>query len=148
MKPMFENKHLRQSILAFSLALAGNVALAADGQDKVDAETTIRLMDAAEANSPLVVTQDISLPESAGVDAPGRDKAGPADRNNRGNRQQRDNRDRGDRGRSRADEARDNARDMSDDARENRENRGRSGDRPGRPDRPDRPEPPKGPPDK
>lgn len=125
------------------LMFAGNSASA---DDDVDAETTIRLMGAAEANSTFAVTQDIALPPNARIDAdpPGRSKSAAASDKDRGNRGQRDQRERNDRGRSRADEARDNARDMADNAHENRENRGRSGDRPDR-GRPDRPDPPKGP---
>jgi hypothetical protein len=146
MIPIVEHRRIRQAAAALLLALAGNSALA---DNDVDAETTIRLMDAAEANSAFAVTQDIALPQNARIDAEShrRGKSAAANGKDRGNRGQRDRRDRDDRGRSRADEARDNARDMSDNARENRENRGRSGDRPDR-GRPDRPDPPKGPKDK
>lgn len=146
MNAMLERQPIRQAVLASLLVFAGSSAWADDGDD-VDAETTIRLMDTAEANSSLVVTRDIALPENARVDPPGRRKSAAGNGKDQEKRDQRDQRDRGDRGRSRADEARDNARDMSDDARENRENRGRSGDPPGR-GRPDRPDPPKGPPGK
>lgn len=106
-----------------TLLLCCNVAWAQD-DDSGDAEATIRLMGAADAELPDAVTKEISLPEglaedSAAVDtiAKGLEKANA-------------NRTRREEGLNRADEARENSADIAEEAQQNRESRGRSDDRP------------------
>ena len=99
------------SLLAGLLITGAHDALAQDGTD--DAETTIRLMGAAEAMRPEAVTRDIPLPLNAAVDyeaVRGMEKA--AERH-----------ERREKGLSTADEARENASNMADEARSNREQR-------------------------
>lgn len=114
------------AVLTFSFGSA----LAQD--DGADAETTIRLMGAAEAELPDAVTKEIALPESVPVDTAAVENAasGPATANE--NRARREN------GLETADAAQERGAEMADDASENRENRGRSEEN--RPDDP--PEPP------
>jgi len=53
-------------ICCTALLLGANVAWALDGDE---AESTIRLMDAAEAELPEAVTKEITLPEAASEDS-------------------------------------------------------------------------------
>jgi len=101
-----------------------------------DGEATIRLMDAAEAESPDAVTKQISIPThlmKAGVDAQQRAVENAAKGLEKAN--ERDARS--DKGQLKAEDARDRSAEMSEKARETRENRGRAEDDP---------EPPEGPP--
>ena len=108
-----------------------------DDGDEDHAESTIRLMGAAEAELPDAVTKEITLPPAAVENAAAVEKAARGSEEANANRERREN------GQARADEARENGAEMSENARNNRENRGRFEDRP---TPPDRPEPPKGPP--
>ena len=103
-----------------------------------DAETTIRLMGAAEAELPDAVTKEIALPESVPVDTAAVDNAAKGLATANENRARREN------GLATADAASERGAEMADDASENRENRGRSeehrpDDPPDPPDNPGRP---------
>jgi len=95
-------------------------ALAQD--DGADAETTIRLMGAAEAELPDAVTKEIALPESVPVDTAAVERAANGLATANENRARREN------GLATADAASERGAEMADDASENRENRGRSED--------------------
>jgi len=104
----------------------------------MDAETTIRLMGAAEAELPDAVTREIALPESAPVDTAAVEKAASGLATANEKQARREN------GLETADAAKDRGAEMADNASENRENRGRSEDNrqndpPGPPDNPGRP---------
>ena len=121
------------TLTAASLLLFSAAGWTADD----DAEATIRLMGAAEAELPEAVTKQISIPielmqasDEAQQRAVERAEKGLAKANERG--------DRFDNGQLKAEEALDRKAEMLEKATENRENRGRSEDRP---------EPPEGPPD-
>jgi hypothetical protein len=101
------------------------------------AEATIRLMGAAEAELPEVVTKEIVLPPAA------KENSAAVENAARGQETARENRERRENGQSKADEARERGAEMAEKAKENRENRGRFEGRQGPPDRP---EPPRGPP--
>ncbi len=132
----------RKLLLGLStLLLSAGVALAQDDDASAadPAESTIRLMSAAEAELPEAVTKEILLPPAAIENSAAVEKA------ERGSQTARENRERREKGLSRADEAREHGAEMAEKARTNRENRGRFEDRS---TPPERPEPPKGPPDK
>lgn len=114
--------NIRKTIICCSALLLGiNNAWAQDGDE---AESTIRLMGAAEAELPEAVTKEITLPAAAAEDrAAVEDTA-------RGLETANENRQRREEGLSTADEARERGADMADEAQDNRENRGRSEDRP------------------
>ena len=118
-------------ICCTALLLSANVAWAEDGDE---AESTIRLMGAAEAELPEAVTKEITLPEAASEDS-----AAVAN-TEREMKTANENRKRREDGLAQADEARQRNADMAGEAQNNRENRGRSEDRPGRPDDPGRPD--------
>lgn len=122
---------------ATTLLLSFGTAWAQDSED--DAEATIRLMGAADAELPDAVTREISLPDAVGEDSAAVDNAaqGLATAN--------DNRLRREEGLTKADEARENGAEMAEEAMDNRESRGRSEELPERPDTPQPPSPP-GPP--
>ena len=122
--------------------LFGHYDALAQDADKADpAESTIRLMGAAEADLPDAVTRDIELPPAMRVNEKAVEKA------SRGHERANDNRERRQQGLSRADEAREKGNDISGQAKDNRENRGRFDNPPGRPDGPpEPPERPNGPP--
>jgi len=123
--------NIRKMIICSSALLLGaNVAWALDDDE---AESTIRLMDAAEAALPEAVTKEITLPEAIAEDAVAVDNAAHGLETANKNRQRREE------GPSQADEARERGAEMAGEARDNRENRGRSEDRPGPPDDPGRP---------
>jgi hypothetical protein len=111
-------------------------------QDEADeAETTIRLMGAAEAELPDAVTADIALPDSLPEDSQAVENAQAGIDTANENRQRRED------GFATADQARERGAEMAEEALENRENRGRSEDRPEGPDVPeipDVPQPPTG----
>lgn len=107
------------------------------------AESTIRLMGAAEAELPDAVTKEIMLPPAVVENTAAVENA------QRGLQRAQENRERRENGLSRADQAREHGAEMADEARQNRENRGRFDDRPDPPERPDppnRPDTPNGPP--
>jgi len=118
-------------ICCTALLLSANVVWAEEGDE---AESTIRLMGAAEAELPEAVTKEITLPEAVAED--------PAAINNAESRLEtaNENRQRREKGLSQADEARERGANMADEAQDNRENRGRSEDRPEPPDNPGRPD--------
>lgn len=103
-------------------------------EDDDNAESTIRLMGAAEAELPDAVTKEIKLPPAA------RENSAAVDKAKKGLEKANEAREKRENGQSRAEEARERGAEMSEQARQNRENRGRFEDRP------DRPEPPRGPP--
>ena len=121
-------------LLVFSGAWAQD-----DGTDG-DADATIRLMGAAEAELPDAVTKEIILPEDADDEAALNAAEGLMKADER--HALREN------GLTIADEALENAADMAGEASDNIENRGRAEDLPvdvpGRPDVPDVPTPPTG----
>lgn len=127
-------------VCATALLVGSGNAWAQDDENGDEAETTIRLMGAAEAELPDAVTREIALPKSMREDTAAVEKARSGlDKAN-------ENRQRREQGLATADAAREKGREMADDAQENRENRGRSEDK--RPDRapgpPDNPGPPDG----
>lgn len=115
------------------LALSAGVALA-DDDDADPAESTIRLMDAAEAELPEAVTKEIKLPPAA------LENSAAVENAERGTQTANENRERRENGLARADEARERGAEMADEAHNNRENRGRIKEPPAPPD------PPRGPP--
>jgi hypothetical protein len=131
----------RKTMLVGTIVLLGSYGSAwtQDTGGDEDAEATIRLMGAAEAELPDAVTKEISLPESKTEDSA--DVENPAQVLETANK----NRLRREEGLTTADEARERGAEMAKDAMENRENRGRSDDLPDRPDVPEPPTPP-GPP--
>jgi hypothetical protein len=126
-------------ICAVVLLMGFGSAWAQDEDD--EAETTIRLMGAAEAELPDAVTADIALPDSLPEDSEAVENAQAGIDTANENRQRRED------GLATADQARERGAEMAEEALENRENRGRSEDRPERPDVPeipDVPQPPTG----
>ena len=121
----------KMTICCTALLLSANVAWAEDGDE---AESTIRLMGAAEAELPEAVTKEISLPAAATEDSTAVENAARVHDKANKNRQRREE------GLSQADEARERSSDRADDAHNNRENRERSEDRPQPPDNPGRPD--------
>lgn len=117
-------------ICCTALLLSANAAWAEDGDE---AESTIRLMGAAEAALPEAVTKEIRLPAAVAEDSAAVENA------TRGLDNANENRQRREKGLSQADEARERGADMADEAHSNRENRGRSEDRPEPPVDPGRP---------
>lgn len=106
-----------------------------------EAETTIRLMGAHEAELPDAVTAEIALPDSVPEDSAAVESAQFGLDTANENRQRRED------GLSKADEARERGAEMTEEALQNRENRGRSQDLPTPPDvpsPPDLPTPPTG----
>jgi hypothetical protein len=107
-----------------------------------DAEATIRLMEASEAEDSSEVTRVISLPDHL-LNEDSQAKA--VEKAEKGLHTATENVNKNELPSSaseQARDARDAAGDMSENAMENRANRGRSGDRPQPPDRPQTPEPP------
>lgn len=115
------------------LLLSFSGAWAQETDEGDEAESTIRLMDAAEAELPDAVTKEITLPDAVGEDAAAVEKAA------RGLDKANEKAERREKGLNRADEAREQGAEMADEARDKRENRGRSEDRP---DPPNPPKPP------
>jgi hypothetical protein len=111
-----------------------------------DAEATIRLMEASEAEESTDVTRVISLPEQLLLADPD-DQVKAVERAEKGldNAEKNVNKALPENASDQAREAREAAADMSEKAKENRENRGRSDDRPDRPGRPENPGPPENP---
>lgn len=108
-------------ICCTALLLSANIAWA---QDDGEAESTIRLMGAAEASLPDAVTKKITLPAAVAEDKAAVENAA------RGLEKANENRQRREEGLSKADEARERGAEMAGEAQNNRENRGRSDDRP------------------
>lgn len=126
------------ALLAFS---SGGWAAMAD-----EAEATIRLMEASEAEDSSEVTRVISLPDHL-LNKDTEDQVAAVERAKKGldNATENVNKDIPENASEQAREARQNVSDMADQARENRENRGRSEDRPDPPGRPEDPGPPDNP---
>jgi hypothetical protein len=125
--------NIRKMVICYTaLLLSANVAWALDGDE---AESTIRLMGAADAELPEAVIKEIRLPEAIAEDSAAVDNAA------RGLETANENRQRREAGPAQADEARDRGADMADEAQKNRESRGRSEDRPDPPDDLGRPGP-------
>ena len=138
---MFAMKSLVLMLVIVCVLLGHGDALAQNADKADPAESTIRLMGAAEADLPDAVTKDIELPPAMRVNEQAVEKA------SRGHELANGNRERRQQGLSRADEARDKGNDISEQAKDNRENRGRFENPPGRPDGPpEPPERPNGPP--
>lgn len=133
------NMNLAWTIGAMLLLGFSNAWAQDDGSDD-ESETTIRLMDAAEAELPNAVTDDIVLPDSVPEHAAAHEDAAEGLATANENRKRRED------GLATADEARANAADMAEDALENIESRGRADDIleniPGRPDVPEPPDMP------
>ena len=108
-----------------------------------DAEATIRLMEASEAEDSSEVTRVITLPDRL-LNADEEDQVAAVEKARKGleNATENVNKERPENATEQAREARQNASDMADQAKENRENRGRSEDRPDPPGRPEDPGPP------
>lgn len=108
-----------------------------------DAEATIRLMEAAEAEDAGEYTHEITLPAHL-LNATEGERVEAVERAQQGldNAEHNVNKDLPPNANEQAQEARDNMSDMAEQAYENRDNRGRSGDRPD----PPRPPGPQGPP--
>lgn len=136
MKLATELKYIALALGIICMLLSTSVVLAQDDMDDDVAESTIRLMGAAEANLPDAVTKDIKLPPSLGENSQAVENA------SRGLQRAAANRDRREQGLSKADEAREKGKEISEQAKQNRENRGRF-DNPPRP-----PAEPPGPPDR
>lgn len=117
-------------ICCTAFLLSANVVWA---EESDEAESTIRLMGAAEAELPEAVTKEITLPPAVAEDSAAVENA------KRGLDNANENRQRREKGLSQADEARERGADMADEAQDNRENRGRSEDRPEPPVNPGRP---------
>jgi hypothetical protein len=118
-------------ICCTALMLSANVVWAEEGDE---AESTIRLMGAAEAELPEAVTKEITLPPAAVEDSAAVENAKRGLYNANGKGQGRE------KSLSQADEARESGSDRADEAHDNRENRRRSEDRPEQPDNPGRPD--------
>jgi hypothetical protein len=119
------------TLAAAALLLSANPAWTADEADDDSAESTIRLMGAAEVELPEAVTKEIMLPESLREDFKSVEKAANGLETANKNRERRES------GLSNADEARERGENRADEAKENRENRGRSEEH--RPDPPSNP---------
>lgn len=111
------------SLIAAALLLG---PVAAWAQEDSTAESTIRLMGAAEATLPEAVTKEISLPAAVteDTDAVSEAKAAFGLETANTNRLRRED------GLLQADDARENSAEMAGDAQDNLESRGRSEDRP------------------
>lgn len=128
-----------------TMLLSFGSAWAQDSDTEEEAEATIRLMGAAEAELPDAVTKEISLPGSMTEDSTAVANATAVENSEKGIATANENRLRREEGLTRADQARAQGAEMADDAMDNREARGRSEDLPERPDTPQPPTPP-GPP--
>jgi uncharacterized protein YaiI (UPF0178 family) len=137
MKRAIEIRTLFLALSILCLLLSASVVLAQEDEASAadPAEATIRLMGAADAELPEVVTKEIKLPPAAVENSAAVEKA------ERGLKTASENRDRREDGLSRADEAREHGAEMAEEAKKNREDRGRFEDRPTPPERPERPEP-------
>jgi hypothetical protein len=127
-------------IIIIASSFGYSSAWAQDDAGGDEAETTIRLMGAAEAELPDAVTKEIALPALFSEDSVAVEKAQAGMDTANENRQRREA------GLATADEASQSGAELAEDARENRENRGRSEDNvpDGTPGPPDNPGPPGG----
>jgi uncharacterized protein YaiI (UPF0178 family) len=142
MKSVIAFKTVALVVSLICLLLSTSVVLAQDDMDDEVAESTIRLMGAAEAELPAAVTKDIKLPASLSVNSRAVENA------SRGQQQAQENRGRREQGLSKADEAREKGKEISEQANQSRENRSRFEEPPGRPDElPEMPDRPTGPPE-
>ena len=114
-------------VTSTALLLSSGAAWTADGDE---AESTIRLMGAAEAELPEAVTKEITLPAAITEDKAAVEKAAE------GLAKANQNRERREAGLTQADEARERGAEMAEEAQSNRETRGRSDDRPDPPTEP------------
>ena len=122
------------TLAAAALLLSANPAWTADEADEDSAESTIRLMGAAEVELPEAVTKEIMLPKSLREDTKAVENAANGPETASENRKRRES------GLSNADEVRERSENMADEAKESRENRGRSEEH--RPEPPTNPGPP------
>lgn len=120
-------------VCVVALTIGYGNAWAQDEMSADEAETTIRLMEVAEAELPDAVTKEIELPATVLEDSKAVEKA------QHGNETANENRQRRGEGRATAEQARERGAEIAEQAQENRENRGRSGDKPEKPDKPDVP---------
>ena len=107
-----------------ALLLTANVGWTADETEDDSAESTIRLMGAAEAKLPNAVTKEIMLPAALSEDSVAVEKAA------KGLKKATESQQRRETGLTQADEARERGSEMADEAKDNRDNRGRSEERP------------------
>ena len=114
-----------------ALLLTANVGWTADETQGDSAESTIRLMGAAEAELPDAVTNKISLPAALADDSVAVEKAAKGLEKANENQQRREKT-----GLARADEARERGAEMAQEAKDNRDSRGRSEERPDPPPNP------------
>ena len=145
MTNLIDMRRLLFGLSILCLCSSASVVLAQEDDTGPDdaAESTIRLMGAAEAALPDAVTKEIMLPPAV------MENSAAVENAQRGLQRAQENRERRENGLSRADQAREHGTEMADEARQNRENRGRFDDRPNPPERPDpprRPDTPNGPP--
>lgn len=124
-------------LIAAALLLFSGAGWTADD----DAEATIRLMGAAEAELPEAVTKQIEIPrhlleasEDGQRRAVEKSAQGLVNANERGEKRGQERSENS--GQQRAEEARERGAEMSEKAKENRENKGRSEDQPEPPDGP------------
>lgn len=120
-------------VLIAGLILGSSDVWSQEDESADEAEITIRLMGAAEAELPNAVTNDIVLPASLAEDQAAVEKA------KNGIDKANENRQRREQGLQSADEARQRGAEMAEEAQQNREARGRSDE--------NRPDTPNGPPD-
>ena len=125
--------------LAFMFSMAG--VLAQDTEESDEMETTMRLMDNADAKLPNAVIKVIELPQHLRGKDSSKYNPTAVEASAKGLLKAEDKR-RGDDGLTHAEEALEHAADMAGEAHDNRETRGRSEDRPDPPGRPDNPGPP------
>ena len=118
----FEMNATNLIIYSAVLLLSSNVAWSQD--DTGEADATIRLMGAAEAELPEAVTKEITLPAAVDEDSEAVERA------TKGLETANENRQRRETGLTQADEAQERGAQMADEAQDNRESRGRSEDRP------------------
>ena len=97
------------------LLLIANVGWTADETEGDSAESTIRLMGAAEAERPSAITKEITLPAALSDESVAVEKAAKGLEKASENQQRRES------GLAQADEARERGSEMADEAKENRE---------------------------
>jgi len=113
-----------------ALLLTANVGWTADETQGDSAESTIRLMSAAEAELPDAVTNKISLPDALADESVAVEKAA------KGLEKANENQQRRETSLAQADEARERGAEMAQEAKDNRDSRGRSEERPDPPPNP------------
>ena len=113
-----------------ALLLTANVGWTADDPEGDAAESTIRLMGAAEAVLPNAVIKEIRLPAALAEDSVAVEKAA------KGLEKAIENQQRRETGLAQADEARERGSEMAQEAKDNRDSQGRSEERPEPPPHP------------